>query len=59
MLRKLEINFPFVEALAQMQHHDRFMKDIIIKKRKLDENGVVSLSSNCSAIIQKKLPQKM
>ena len=35
------------------------MKDIISKKRKLDEDGVVSLSSNCSAIIQKNLSQKM
>ena len=35
------------------------MKDIISKKRKLDENGVVSLSANCSAIIHKNLPQKM
>ena len=29
------------------------------QKRKLDEKGVVSLSANCIAIIQKKLPKKM
>ena len=56
MFKKLEINIPFVEALAQIPHYEKFMKDIINKKRKLDEGGVVSLSSSYSAIIQKNLP---
>ena len=42
-----------------MSHYEKFMKDIISKTIKLDEGGVVSLSTNCSAIIQKNLPQKM
>ena len=56
MFRKLEINIPFVEALAQRPHYAKFMKDIISKKRKLDENEIVSLSANYSAIIMKKFP---
>ena len=59
MFKKLEIDIPFAKALAQMPHYEKFMKDIISKNRKLDENGVVSLSANCSAIIQKSLPKKM
>ena len=59
MSKKLEVNIPFDEALSQMPHYAKFMKDIISKKRKLDEGGVVSLSSNYSAIIQKNLPHKM
>ena len=51
MFKKLEINIPFAEALDQMPHYVKFMKDIINKKTKLDEGGVVSLSANCSAII--------
>ena len=58
MYKKLEIDIPFAEALAEMPHYAKFMKDIIRKKRKLDEGGVVSLSANCSAIMQKNLPQK-
>ena len=42
-----------------MPHYAKFMKDITNKNRKLDEGGVVSLSSNCSAIIKKNLLQKM
>ena len=51
MFKKLEINIPFAKALSQMPHYAKFMKDIISKKRKLDGGGVVSLSTNCSAII--------
>ena len=42
-----------------MPHYAKFMKEIINKNRKFDENRIVSLSTNCSAIIQKNLPQKM
>ena len=59
MFKKLEINIPFAEALALMPNYDKFMKDILSKKRKLDKDGMVSLSVNCSAIIQKNLPLKM
>ena len=55
MFKKLEINIPFVEALAQMPHYEKLMKYIISKKRKLDEGGVVSLSATCSAIIKKNM----
>ena len=51
MFKKLEINIPFAEALAHMPHYAKFMKDIINKKRKLDEDEVVCLSANCNAII--------
>ena len=53
IFKKLEINIPFAEALAQMPHYVKFMKDIISKKRNLDTRGAVSLSTNCNAIIQK------
>ena len=33
MFKKLEINIPFAEALAQMPHYAKFMKDILSKKR--------------------------
>ena len=58
MFKKLEINISFAEALAQMPHYEKYMKDIINKKRKLDEGGVVSLSASCSVIIKKKTYHK-
>ena len=58
MFKKIEVNIPFAEALAQMPHYAKFMKDIMSKKRKVYE-GVVSLSTTCSVVIQKNLPMKM
>ena len=59
MFKKLEINVPFAEALAQMPHYAMFLKGILNKKRKFDEDGVVNVSATCSAVIQKNLPLKM
>ena len=55
MFKKIEVNIPFAEALNQMPYYSKFMKDILSKKRKLDEEGVVSLSATSSAVIQKTL----
>ena len=37
MFKKIKVNIPFAEALTQMHHYAKFMKDILSKKRKLDE----------------------
>ena len=59
MFKKIEINIPFVEALAQMTHYAKFMKDILSKKRKFAEERVVSLTATCSVVIHKSFPLKM
>ena len=35
------------------------MKDILSKKRRLEEYETIALTEECSAIIQKKLPWKL
>ena len=37
----------------------KFLKEILSKKRKITEEGIVNLTATCSAIIQQKLPVKM
>ena len=51
MFNKIEINIPFSEALTQMPHYAKFIKVILSKKRKIAEEGVVSLRETCSTII--------
>ena len=46
IFEKIEINIPYYEALTQMPHYAKFMKDILSKKRKIAEEGVVSLQYN-------------
>ena len=42
-----------------MPHYAKFLKEILSKKRKFDEDGVVNVPATCSAVIQKNLPLKM
>ena len=42
-----------------MPLYAKFLKEILSKKRKIAEEGIVNLTATCSAIIQKKLPAKM
>ena len=51
MFKKIEINIPFAEALAQMPNYAKFFKDIMNKKRKFSEEAVVNLTTTCSAVI--------
>ncbi|XP_042972995.1 uncharacterized protein LOC122304796, partial [Carya illinoinensis] len=59
IFKKIHINIPFADALEQMPNYVKFLKDIISKKRRLEEFETVKLSEECSAILQKKLPQKL
>ena len=42
-----------------MPNYAKFMKDILSKKKKIAEEGIVSLNATCSVVIQKCLPAKM
>ena len=59
MFKKIEINIPFAEALAQMPNYAKFLNDILSKKRRFAEEEVVNLTATCSTVIQKNLPLKM
>ena len=59
IFKKIEINIPFVEAITQMPNYAKFLKDKLIKKKKIVEEGIVSLTATCSVVIQKSLPAKM
>ncbi|XP_070032844.1 uncharacterized protein [Nicotiana tomentosiformis] len=41
-----------------MPAYAKFLKEILTKKRKIEETSVVKLTEYCSAILQNKLPQK-
>ena len=59
MFKKIEINIPFAKALAQMPNFAKFLKDILCKKRRFAEEGVVNLTATYSIVIQRSLPVKM
>ena len=59
VFKKLHISIPFADALEQMPSYVKFMKDILSQKRRLADFEIVNLTEECSAILQRKLPQKL
>ena len=42
-----------------MPNHEKFLKEILSKKKKIAEEGIVNLTATYSAVIQRSLPEKM
>ena len=59
MLRKSHVNIPFLDTLPQMPLYAKFLKEIISKKRKIDEQKTIALGEECSVIVQNKLYAKL
>nr|GMD14738.1 uncharacterized protein LOC109174785 [Ipomoea batatas] len=59
VFKKLQINIPFAEALANMPSYAKYIKEIVSNKKKLEEFATVHLNEECSAILQSKLPPKL
>ena len=59
IFKKIEINILFAEVINQMPNYAKFLKEILNKKRKIAEEGIVNLTATYSAVIQQKLLVKM
>ncbi|GKE40884.1 hypothetical protein Tco_1464289, partial [Tanacetum coccineum] len=59
IFKQIHINMPFVEAMIHMPKGAKVLKDLLSHKEKLEKAAsLVKLSEECSAIIQRSLPQK-
>ncbi|XP_073153028.1 uncharacterized protein [Henckelia pumila] len=58
VFKKLNINIPLADALMQMPNYANFLKEILSNKKKLEEHAMISLTENCSALVQNKIPPK-
>ncbi|KAK9053220.1 hypothetical protein SSX86_029852 [Deinandra increscens subsp. villosa] len=59
ILKQLHINIPIVEALVHMPKYLKFLKNMLSSKKKIRNFPQVTLSEECSSIIQNKLPHKL
>ncbi|XP_027182076.1 uncharacterized protein LOC113780477 [Coffea eugenioides] len=57
--KQLHINIPFIDAILQIPSYAKFLKKIMIKKKKLEDSETIALTKECSTIIQNKLPPKL
>ncbi|GJR65852.1 hypothetical protein Tco_0011917 [Tanacetum coccineum] len=59
IFKQIHINLPFLEAMIHMPKGAKVLKDLLSHKEKLKKAASpVKLSEECSAIIQRSLPQK-
>ncbi|GKC54171.1 reverse transcriptase domain-containing protein [Tanacetum coccineum] len=59
MFKKLHFNISFAEALAQMLKYAKMLKDLLSNKEKLLELANTPLNENSSAVLLKKIPEKL
>ncbi|GKB60040.1 reverse transcriptase domain-containing protein [Tanacetum coccineum] len=59
MFKKIYFNISFIEALAHMPKFAKMVKDLLTNKGKLLELENTPLNENCSALLLRKLPEKL
>nr|GEW57702.1 DNA-directed DNA polymerase [Tanacetum cinerariifolium] len=57
-LKQQHINFPFIEALAQMPKYAKFVKGFLTNKARLEEACIVTMNERCLTVSLNKLPSK-
>nr|GEV58313.1 reverse transcriptase domain-containing protein [Tanacetum cinerariifolium] len=59
MFKQLHLNITLAEALVLMPRYQKMLKALLSNKEKLQELANTPLNENCSAVILKKLPEKL
>nr|GEW04859.1 retrovirus-related Pol polyprotein from transposon TNT 1-94 [Tanacetum cinerariifolium] len=59
MFKQLQINITFADALILMPKYQKMLKAFLSNKEKLQELANTPFNENCSAVILKKLPEKL
>ncbi|MCI54485.1 hypothetical protein A2U01_0075735, partial [Trifolium medium] len=50
ILNKIEMTIPFVEAMEKIPEYAKFMKELLMKKRKPLDDDTVDMTEECSAL---------
>ncbi|XP_016669846.2 uncharacterized protein [Gossypium hirsutum] len=56
--RNVEVNIPLLDAIKQIPHFAKFLKELCTSKMRLIGNERVNVGENVSAVLQKKVPPK-
>nr|GEV29594.1 reverse transcriptase domain-containing protein [Tanacetum cinerariifolium] len=59
MIRAIRINVPLIDVLAGMPKYEKFLKELISNKHKIEQISAAFLSDESSAMIQNKVPPKL
>lgn len=58
-LKYLELNVPMEEVVGSILSYVSFMKEVLSKKKKLEENEIVALFEVCSTTLQQRKSKKL
>ncbi|XP_012481047.1 uncharacterized protein LOC105795943 [Gossypium raimondii] len=58
-LKQLQVNIILVDALVKILNYEKFMKELLSKKKKLSDIETILLTKGCSVVLTNKLPPKM
>ena len=59
ILKKLEINIPFLDTISEMPSYAKFLKDLLSSKKKYTEHAIKVLTEECISILQNKTLPKL
>ncbi|GKB03012.1 reverse transcriptase domain-containing protein [Tanacetum coccineum] len=58
-IKEVRINIPLVDVVAGMPNYEKFLKDLVSNKRRLEQIYVAFFNEVCPTVIQNKLPLKL
>ncbi|KAK8578732.1 hypothetical protein V6N12_069076 [Hibiscus sabdariffa] len=58
ILKQVHINLPLVEALQQMPNYAKFLKDMVSRKKRIEEFETAAATETCLALMHNKVPAK-
>ncbi|GJV03689.1 reverse transcriptase domain-containing protein [Tanacetum coccineum] len=59
MFKKIHVDITLADALILMPKYQKMLKSLLSNKEKLNEIAKTPMNANCSAVILKKLPEKL
>ncbi|KAL4282007.1 hypothetical protein GQ457_03G013410 [Hibiscus cannabinus] len=58
ILKQVHINLPLVEELQHMPNYVKFLKDMVTRKKRIEEFETAAATKTCLALIHNKVPAK-
>jgi hypothetical protein len=58
-MKEVQVTIPILDAVLHVPMYAKFFKELISKERNLEEADVVTMTRQCSAVLQRALPQKL
>jgi hypothetical protein len=58
-MKEVQVTIPILDAVLHVPMYAKFFKELLTKKRALEEPEVVTLTKVCSAVLQNSLPEKL